>query len=422
MDLLHYIDFQLQLESPKTWELFDPSQVEMVLGRCSIPVAISGGPNLIDIKKVHSVITEELTSTQGSATVTQRKLMQQELHSILAYALKKNQIKTLSYSTVKFVEGWCQVTEILFSIASNQQLPAAQKQNLLLNLVHDLLQKMTCCEASSEIKTLVSGTVFMLLVNLRISFTLKSDDELLPTSPTRTTMMKVILNHILQWIINSEASSQKVQTHLYGALLYFLCIVNSDKSKEDTGSTESMYVSQLDSSLYRAMPIQERFHRFTTIQVINSFGDKIMDIICHSSSGGHDVCIMLAFSCLTEILELDYDNTWVTCLSSRGYLKHVIDSLVETDNTLKCMLQPEPQTLGPLYLYEAKLAMFTRLASNRLGAESLLENKVLSCLSSMCVIDQHPDIHDLSFDDTDPSFLPALGQRYQQIFLPNIGA
>ncbi|XP_031788663.1 nuclear pore complex protein Nup205 isoform X2 [Nasonia vitripennis] len=418
MDLLHYIDFQLQLESPKSWEYFDPSQVEMVLGRCSVPIALSGGPMLIDIKKLHSLITDELSVTQGSATATQRKLMQQELQSILAYALKRNQTKTLSYATVKFVEGWCQTTEILFSIASNQQLPAAQRQNFLLNLSHDLLQKMTSCEALNEIKTLVSGTVLILLVNLRISFAFQSDDELLPSSPTNTTMMKIILNHILQWILNSEASSQKVRTHLYGALLYFLCVVGTEKSGENMGAgIETTFVSQLDNSLYKALPMQERSHRYTTIQVINSFGDKLMDIICHSCSGGHDVCKMLGLSCLNKILELDCDNSWVIYLSSRGYLKHMIDGLLESDNLLRCMLQPDPQTLRPLYLYEAKMAMFIRMAATRLGAESLLENKVLSCLSSMSVVDQHPDVHD-SFNGIDPSFLPSVGQRYQQIFLP----
>ncbi|KAL6443193.1 hypothetical protein ACFW04_002850 [Cataglyphis niger] len=417
MDLLHYIDFQLYLEPTKSWEFFDPSQIEMVLGKCSTPVALMGGPRLIDIRKLHSLLTEELTVTQSSATATQRKLMQQEVKSILAHALKKNQTKVLSYATVKFVEGWCQTTEILFSVATNQQLPVTQRQNLLLNLSHDLLQKMTSCEALSEIKTLVSGTVLMLLVNLRNSFIIQPDNELLPSSPSNTTMMKIILSHILQWIINAGASSQKVMTHLYAALLNFLSIVGLEKSTEHVSAIDSMYISQLDNSLNRFMPVQERSQRYATIQVINSFGTQLMDILCHNCSGGHDVCKMLALSCLDKILELDYENAWMIYLASRGYLKHMIDSLLESDNLLRCMLQPEPQTLRPLYLYEAKMAIFCRMASTRLGAESLLENKVLFCMSSMCVFDQHPDVH-IGFEGGDYSFIPSIGQRYQQIFLP----
>ncbi|XP_046735126.1 nuclear pore complex protein Nup205 [Diprion similis] len=416
MDLLHYIDFQLNLDPPKSWEYFDPSQIEMVLGRCSIPVPLGGSPQLIDIRKLHNLITEELAGTQTSATATQRKLVQQELQSILAYALKRNQTKTLSYATVKFVEGWCQTTEILFSVATNQQLPAAQRQNLLLNLSHDLLQKMTSCEALNEIKTLVSGTVLILLVNLRNSFSMQSDDELLPSSAANTTMMKIILSHILQWILNSGVSSQKVRTHLYGALLNFLCVVSLERSEVAT-NMDSMYVSQLDSSYYRTTPIQERSHRYATIQVISSYGNKLMDILSHDCSGGHDVCKMLSLSCLDRILEFDCSNTWVTYLASRGYLKHMVDSLLDSDNLLRTMLQPDPLTLRPLYLYESKMATLCRMASTRLGAECLLENKVLSCLSSMCVFDQHPDVN-VGFEGGDISFVPSIGQRYQQIFLP----
>ena len=64
MDLLHYIDFQIQLESPKSWEYFDPSQVEMLFGRCSVPIALSGGSQLIDMKKLHFLIMEELSITK----------------------------------------------------------------------------------------------------------------------------------------------------------------------------------------------------------------------------------------------------------------------------------------------------------------------------------------------------------------------
>ncbi|XP_012279262.1 nuclear pore complex protein Nup205 isoform X2 [Orussus abietinus] len=424
MDLLHYIDFQLELEPPKSWEFFDPSQVEMALGRCSAPLSRSfGGPQLVDIRKLHALVTEELAVARSSATLTQRKLMQRELQSMLAYALKRNQTKTLSYATVKFVEGWCQATETLFCVASAQQLPPARRQVLLLDLSHDLLQKMTSCEALAEIKTLVSGTVLVLLVNLRNNLATRGggggDDELpLPSSAAHTTMTKIILTHVVQWIIGSGASSQKVQSHLYGALLNFLCVVGLDKAEPRSGDAADVtYVSQLDSGLHRALPAQERSHRYATVQVLDGFGEKLMDIVCRNCSGGHDVCKMLALSCLDKVLELDSDNSWVAYLASRGYLKHATDSLLESDGPLRRVLRPEPDTLRPLYLYEARMAALCRMAASRLGAESLLENKVLSCLSGMRVFDYHPDAH-VGFESGDASFLPSVGQRYQQVLLP----
>lgn len=395
MDLLHYIDFQLVPQSPKL----------------------------------------------------------EELQTATAYTNKKNQIQSLSLATINFVEGWCQVTEILFSIATQQQLSAAQRQNILLNLSHDLLQKMTSCEALSEIKTLVSGTLLVLFINLRLSLTFQfsstvEPDELLSSSLTNITMMKIILGHILQWILNSEASSQKVRTHLFGALLYFLSVISDGSSSniinkietinfepksliqqldnqtnvynKNYGNVSNNYILNLTKSL--SAETHERSRINVIMQVINSFGDKLMDVVCHSSSGGHDICKMLGFSSLNKILELDNscDNSWLIYLSSRGYVRHMIDGLLESDKQLCSMLQSEPASLRPLYLYEAKMAMFCRLATTRLGAESLLENKILSCLAGMTVIDQHPDINKTAgFCDNESSdFLLSLAQRYQQIFLP----
>ncbi|KAL7301129.1 hypothetical protein TKK_0006105 [Trichogramma kaykai] len=415
MDLLHYVNFQLELEPPKSWEFFDPVQVDIVFSRCLVPLELTSGPELIDIKKLHALINEELLITQRNATSAQRTIMQQELESILLFALKRNQRKTLSFSTVKFVEGWCQITETLFSTATKQQLIPAQKHNLLLNLTHDLLQKMTSCEALNEVKTLVSGTVLMLLVHLRVNSMNNIEMELLSSSPTNTTMMKGILDNILQWIINSEASSQKVRTHLYGALLYYLYIVSPNPPMNYSLNTDSLHVNQLDNSLQKSLSTQSCSQKLSTIQTINCFGNKLIDIICHSCSGGHDVCKMLSLSCLNKIIEFDSDNKWTIYLTSRGYLKHMIDNLFELNNQLRIMLH-ELQTLRPLYLYEAKMSMFLQMAATRFGAETLLENNILSCFSNLNVVDQ-PHLND-SLSANESSFLPSIEEKYQQIFLP----
>ncbi|CAB0036829.1 unnamed protein product [Trichogramma brassicae] len=415
MDLLHYVNFQLELEPPKSWEFFDPVQVDIVFSRCLVPLELTSGPELIDIKKLHALINEELLITQRNATSAQRTIMQQELESILLFALKRNQRKTLSFSTVKFVEGWCQITETLFSTATKQQLIPAQKHNLLLNLTHDLLQKMTSCEALNEVKTLVSGTVLMLLVHLRVNSMNNIEMELLSSSPTNTTMMKGILDNILQWIINSEASSQKVRTNLYGALLYYLYIVSPNPPMNYSLNTDSLHVNQLDNSLQKSLSTQSCSQKLSTIQTINCFGNKLIDIICHSCSGGHDVCKMLSLSCLNKIIEFDSDNKWTIYLTSRGYLKHMIDNLFELNNQLRIMLH-ELQTLRPLYLYEAKMSMFLQMAATRFGAETLLENNILSCFSNLNVVDQ-PHLND-SLSANESSFLPSIEEKYQQIFLP----
>lgn len=64
---------------------------------------------------------------------------------------------------------------------------------------------------------------------------------------------------------------------------------------------------------------------------------------------------MLALSCLDKLIELDPHTSWVSFLSSRGYLKHLIDSLLDSERKLLSVLETVPATLRPLYLYESKM-------------------------------------------------------------------
>lgn len=64
---------------------------------------------------------------------------------------------------------------------------------------------------------------------------------------------------------------------------------------------------------------------------------------------------MLALSCLDKLIELDPHTSWVSFLSSHGYLKHLIDSLLYSEEKLLSVLETIPTTLRPLYLYESKM-------------------------------------------------------------------
>jgi nuclear pore complex protein Nup205 len=71
---------------------------------------------------------------------------------------------------------------------------------------------------------------------------------------------------------------------------------------------------------------------------------------------------MLALSCLDKLIVLDPHTSWVSFLSSRGYLKHLIDGLLDSDEKLLSVLETVPTTLRPVYLYESKVvSLFLKL-------------------------------------------------------------
>lgn len=91
---------------------------------------------------------------------------------------------------------------------------------------------------------------------------------------------------------------------------------------------------------------------------------------------------MLALSCLDKLIELDPHTSWVSFLSSRGYLKHLIDSLLDSERKLLSVLETVPATLRPLYLYESKMVSRAKtMGSMKTGTFRHEWVNLLTCLT-----------------------------------------
>jgi len=64
---------------------------------------------------------------------------------------------------------------------------------------------------------------------------------------------------------------------------------------------------------------------------------------------------MLALSVLDCILQLDKFSQWLTFISSKGYLQHLVDSLSADDDQLMSVLTGNAENLKILYLFESKM-------------------------------------------------------------------
>lgn len=238
---------------------------------------------------------------------------------------------------------------------------------------------------------------------------------------TNTLSLKFILKNILDWIISSGLSSQRLRMNLYASLLHFIHIVKSDDRKigSSDDQQDDQFVSRLDRSVARSSANVADDQIDMTIEVFLSFGDKLIEILCNDCIGGHDVCKMLALSCINALLDLDTMSQFVQFISRRGYLANLIDSLVKIDNQLCKVLETKPDTLKALYVYESMMATLCRVAGSHVGAELLLEQKLLNVLASMRVYNLHPDFQVSSFGvGLENAFIPSVEARYQQILHP----
>ena len=64
---------------------------------------------------------------------------------------------------------------------------------------------------------------------------------------------------------------------------------------------------------------------------------------------------MLSLSLLDSIISLDWQGSWLRFMSQRGFLQTLCASIQWEDESLQKMLQPVPEALKALYIYESKM-------------------------------------------------------------------
>lgn len=444
-ELLNSLEFEMKpIDRPK-WDYFDNSLMQNLFQNCET-VMTSAGVKLVDVKKIHEILKEELSNVQTTIAAGQRQYILQEIESIMAFALSSNQQKLQTAANVKFLDAWSQVTEIIFSVQPSFFFTPDAKQILIIEILQGLLKHVVPAQVAQvvpELSNLASSTVLLLLMNLRTCFGKKvmeqtsffgnqtslnlSQDQIASSPKSNSLHLKYIFRNIIEWIIVSGVGSQKLRMNLYAALLNFIYIVKGDSNSEKISldsPKEDFYVSRLDRTIMRRNQDSDADDDVNSqiemaVEILQSFGDKLIDILCHDCTGGHDVVKMLALACIDLLLDIDNMTQFIHFMSSRGYLAHVIDSLQKTDQRLCRILDNQPENLKALYVYESKLAMLSRFAGSYIGAELLLEHRVIGVLSQMKVFDLHPDFQAANLmGSTDNSFVPPIDARYQQILFP----
>lgn len=100
------------------------------------------GPKLINIKKLHNILNDELNIVQSTIAAGQRQLILHEIDSVLKYAVDLNAQKNRCASTIRFMESWSQVTEILFAVAPIFALNYEDRGGYIIEILQALLNKV----------------------------------------------------------------------------------------------------------------------------------------------------------------------------------------------------------------------------------------------------------------------------------------
>lgn len=341
--LLECLEFEIKTIDRPKFDFFDNSLMQQLLQSCEIACTAgqSTAPKLINIKRLDDVLRGELNIVQSTIAAGQMQLILQEKEAVLNYALNINKEKNMCAATVKFLEAWGQVTEILFTVAPQFAISVEVKQALIIEILQTLLTKVVSFEIMAELANLASSTVLQLLVNLRHCYTIQTTitdssqghanstsysliNQTAASPKNNSLSLKYILKNIVDWILMSGASSQKLKSNLYTAMLNFMHIIKGNRSKFGGDiASKSTYVSRLDKSMatVSGTSADESAAANQTqmaVEVYTAVGDKIIDILCHDCTGGHDICKMLAFSCIDMLLDMDPMVNFIQFISIRG--------------------------------------------------------------------------------------------------------
>lgn len=422
LKLLQSIDFSHKPMEKPVWENFEESKVFEILEEAEFLAE----PNLkkINVKRVRRILVQEITSITEWASLTQKQRVMNDVDAIIDFAVKYNDSKQSMHALWSYFDAWKQMVNVLFAVTPQNMIPFQNRFDVLVQIVHCLLQSVLVEYVRPDLATICSESLLLMLCNLRSCLVAerhsKEKIQLSQLISPHDLILKQIVTSIISWILDSSATTQKLRANLYASLLTFLHIAREDALSLRHLSSQGDNVDPLldhsndfdfsNSIGYENVSISLPFNIS-----VSEFPEKLVDILCVDVTGGHDICKMLALSTLSSMIEMN--NRWVSYLSTRGFLIYMLESLVTSDKALLDALLNQNENLRPLFVFEAKMTFLTRVSQSREGAELLLEHNVMYSLSHMSVFSHHPDVpfFNAEYDDVSPG-----DTKFQQLIMPTL--
>ncbi|CAM2098130.1 nuclear pore complex protein Nup205 [Caretta caretta] len=441
LSILDSIDFSQEIPEPLQLDFFDRAQVEQVIANCEHKNA--RGQVICNVKYLHRVLVAEVNALPGMAAIGQRPLLMEEINTILQYVVERNKLLQCLHAKRHALESWRQLVEIILTACPQDLIQAEDRQLVIRDLLQDVHDKILDDDAAQELMPVVAGAVFTLTAHLSQSVRTEQKRPLAVPVPGHSqyvlmldgsftsspgsegisvgfasigdSSLHIILKKLLDFILKTGGGFQRVRTHLYGSLLYYLQIAQRPDEPDTLEAAKKTMWERLTAPEDAFSKLQRE-----NMAIIESYGAALMEVVCRDACDGHEIGRMLALALLDRIVSVDKQQQWLLYLSNSGYLKVLVDSLADDDFTLQNLLMPQPPLLKALYTYESKMAFLTRVAKIQQGALELLRSGVIVRLAQCQVYDMRPETHHQGmFGMRDPPvFIPAPVERYRQILLP----
>ncbi|CAI5664872.1 unnamed protein product [Oreochromis niloticus] len=417
LSVLDAIDFSQDMPELLQLDFFERTQIEQVISNCEH--VNEQGHTVCNVKLLHRVLVAEVNALQGMAAIGQRPLLMEEVNSILQQVVERNRVRRSLSAKRHALQSWRSLVETLLTACPADLIPADERQLIIRDLLLDLHDKVLSEDAAGELMPIVAGAVFTLTAHLSQSVLSEQQQGVgLEASSgfasIANSALHLILRKLLDFILSTGGGYQRLRAHLYGSLLYYLQIAQKPEEPDTLQTGKAMWE--------RLTAPEDGFSKLQreNLAIIESYGKALMEVVCRDACDGHEISRMLAMAVLDRILSIDRQNQWLLYICNSGYLRSLVESLRQDDVALQSLLTPQPPLLKPLYIFESKMALLTRVAKTGQGAVELLRCGLVAQLMECQVFDMVPD-SDAHRVMRDPSgFIPSPMDRYRQILLPTL--
>ncbi|KAL4006062.1 hypothetical protein ACER0C_005775 [Sarotherodon galilaeus] len=418
LSVLDAIDFSQDMPELLQLDFFERTQIEQVISNCEH--VNEQGHTVCNVKLLHRVLVAEVNALQGMAAIGQRPLLMEEVNSILQQVVERNRVRRSLSAKRHALQSWRSLVETLLTACPADLIPADERQLIIRDLLLDLHDKVLSEDAAGELMPIVAGAVFTLTAHLSQSVLSEQQQGVgLEASSgfasIANSALHLILRKLLDFILSTGGGYQRLRAHLYGSLLYYLQIAQKPEEPDTLQTAGKAMWERLTAPEDGFSKLQRE-----NLAIIESYGKALMEVVCRDACDGHEISRMLAMAVLDRILSIDRQNQWLLYICNSGYLRSLVESLRQDDVALQSLLTPQPPLLKPLYIFESKMALLTRVAKTGQGAVELLRCGLVAQLMECQVFDMVPDsdAHRVMRDAS--GFIPSPMDRYRQILLPTL--
>ncbi|KAJ6461668.1 nucleoporin Nup186/Nup192/Nup205 [Mycena sanguinolenta] len=371
------------------------------------------GCETIDRTALLSLLTvarRMLPAQNSVVTLAQGDQLNAETTYILESCAVENHRREVSHAKSTGYESWKRLLDTTLTKCFNR-LPDDHRENMLFDLLH------------------VLPTI------LRSEDIQESTAVLLSEGTLPAERLYAILRNILECIVDNNCV-ELVRGNLYAAIINYVHLIASSSSEVSEDSKVSRSSMSLAASTTRddflfdsqaLVPVSQTGRPHSSgpslepgsLTLMKPVMERLIATISRDAIDGSEVWKTIAFMLLDSLVQLsgaEKQHVVLSALVRHGILTNFVRGIKESDLRLQAVLKPDPDDLNPLYVYEAKMSLFVRMAQTRLGAERLLEAQLIPILSQCDYLDARPEA-DQSFSDQD-SFLPSAIHRCHQLFMP----